>query len=100
MARVMFHAKTLPCYFRDEVENTSCYIHNRVTICPRTKITHYELWKGRKPNVKYFHMFGSKCYVLIDREKRRKMDPMSDQGIFLGYAVKSMAYHVYNTLLQ
>ena len=36
--------------------------------------------------VKYFHVFGSKCYILADCEQRRKMDPKSDEEIFLGYS--------------
>ena len=35
---------------------------------PGTKKTLYELWKGRKPNVKYFKIFGSTCFILKDRE--------------------------------
>lgn len=31
--------------------------------------------KRRKSNVKYFHVFGSKFYILADKEQRRKMDP-------------------------
>jgi len=54
------------------------------------------MWKGRKPTVKYFHVFGSKCYSLADREQRRKMDPKSDGGIFLGYSINSRACKVFN----
>ncbi|MCI00728.1 copia protein, partial [Trifolium medium] len=59
--------------------------------------TLYELWKGRKPIVKYFHVFGSKCYILANREQRRKMDPKSDEGRFLGYSTNSRAYRVFNS---
>ncbi|XP_057432497.1 uncharacterized protein LOC130725270 [Lotus japonicus] len=31
-----------------------------------------------------------------DRELRRKLDPKSDEGIFLGYSTNSRAYRVYN----
>ena len=47
--------------------------------------------------MKYFHVFGSKCYILEDREQRRKMDPKSEEGIFLGYSTKSRTYRVYNS---
>jgi len=65
--RVMFHAKHLPYRFWAEAMNTTCHIHNRVTLKIGTTTTLYELWMGRKPTVKYFHMFGSKCYILSDR---------------------------------
>lgn len=96
MARVMLHAKNLPYYLWIEALNTTCHIHNRVTIRLGTEVTHYELWKGRKPNVKYFHMFGSKCYILVEREQMRKMNHKSDEGIFLGYSINSKSYMVYN----
>jgi transposase InsO family protein len=63
-ARVLLHAKHLPYRFWAEAMNTACHIHNRVTLRTGTTTTLYELWKGRKPTVKYFHVFGSKCYIL------------------------------------
>ncbi|KAL0553675.1 hypothetical protein IC582_007576 [Cucumis melo] len=96
MARVMIHAKNFPLNFWAEVVNTACHIHKRVTTRFGTTITLYELWKGRKPNVKYFHIFGSTCYILADREYHRKWDVKSNQGIFLSYSQNSRAYRVFN----
>ncbi|CAM8929272.1 unnamed protein product [Rhodiola kirilowii] len=59
MARVMIHAKKIPLKFWSEAMNTACHIINRVTIRTGTEKTCYELWKGKKPTVKYFHIFGS-----------------------------------------
>jgi len=96
----MFHDKHLPYRFWAEAMNTACHIHNRVTLRSGTTTTLYGLWKGRKPNVKYFHVFGSKCYILSDRDYRRKMDPKSAEGIFLGYCTNSRAYRVYNSKIE
>jgi len=96
-ARVMLHAKHLPYRFWAEVMNTTCHIHNRVILRTGTTTTLYELWKGRKPTVKYFHVFGSKCYILSDRDYRRKMDPKSDEEIFFGYSRNNKAYKVFNS---
>ncbi|CAJ2645128.1 unnamed protein product [Trifolium pratense] len=96
-ARVMLHAKNVPYKFWAEAMNTTCYIHNRVTLRKGTATTLYELWKNRKPTVKYFHVFGSKCYILADREPRIKLDPKSDEAIFLGYSTNSRAYRVFNS---
>lgn len=93
MARVMLHTKNIPYYLLAEAMNIIYHIYNRVTIFPETKVTHYELWKGRKQNVKYFHVFGSKCFILVDQEKKSKMDPKS---IFLGYSINNISYRVYN----
>ncbi|TYK05471.1 Copia protein [Cucumis melo var. makuwa] len=96
MARVMIHAKSLPLNFWAEAVNTACHIHNKVTTRSGTTVTLYELWKGSKPNVKYFHIFGSTCYILADIEYHRKWDVKSDQGIFLGYSKNSRAYRAFN----
>lgn len=96
MASVMLHAKNLPYIFWVEVINIACHIHNCVTIRLGTKVTHYEIWRGRAPNMEYFHVFGRKCYILADRERRRKLDPKSDDDIFLGYSTNSRACHVFN----
>jgi hypothetical protein len=97
MARVMLHAKHVSLKFWAEAVFTACYTINRVYLRPGTKNTPYELWKGRKPNVKYFKIFESKCYVMRDREHLGKFDTRSDEGIFLGYATNSRAFRVYNT---
>ena len=91
MARVLIHAKALPLHFWAEAVNTMCHIHNRITTRSGTTVTLYELWKSRKPNVKYFHIFGSTCYILVDMEYHRKWDAKSKRGLFLGYSQNSIA---------
>ena len=76
--------------------NTSCHIGNRIFFRVGTKKTAYEIWNGKKPRVKYFRVFGSKCYILNDRENLGKFDAKSDKGIFLGYSTTSRAYKVFN----
>ena len=56
--------------------------------------------KVRKPNLHYLHVFGSKCYVLNDREHLRKFDPKSDESVFVGYILNNRAYRVYNIRTQ
>ena len=76
--------------------NTSCHIGNRIFFRVGTKRTAYEIWNRKKPRVKYFRVFGSKCYILNDRENLGKFDTKSDKGIFLGYSTTSRAYRVFN----
>ena len=59
-------------------------------------MTPYEIWRGKKPNLKYFHEFGSTRVILNNREKRSKFNVKSNQGIFLGYSLNNRAYKVYN----
>ena len=74
MARVMLLSKSLPPKFWAEALNTAVYVINRVYLRPGTLQTPYELWKGLKPNVKYFKTLGSKCYIFKDREPLGKFD--------------------------
>ena len=48
------------------------------------------------PNVKYSHVFGVTCYVLGDRDPRRKFDPKRNEGILLGYPRNSRTFCVFN----
>jgi hypothetical protein len=97
MTPVMIHSKNLAQHFWGEAINTACHIINRVYLRLETSKTPYEIWRGKKPTVKYFFIFGSKCYILRDRENLGKFDPESDEGIFMGYSTNSRAYMVYNT---
>ena len=96
MARVMLLNKQIPQKFWGEAVNASCHIGNRIYFRARMKKTAYEIWNGKKPKVKYFQVFESKCYILNDWENLGKFDVKSDEGIFLGYSTSSQAYRVYN----
>ncbi|RVW69235.1 Retrovirus-related Pol polyprotein from transposon TNT 1-94 [Vitis vinifera] len=95
MARTMLNQYELPTHFWAEAINTAYYTSNRTHMRPRTRKTCYELWKGKKPSVKYFRVFGSRCYVLKDHENLGKFESKSEEGIFLGYSSKIRAYRVY-----
>ena len=57
--------------------------------------TPYELWFGHLPSVKYFRIFGRKFYIKRD-DDIGKFNPRSDEGMFLGYSLKSKAYRCFN----
>ncbi|GJY11431.1 retrovirus-related pol polyprotein from transposon TNT 1-94 [Tanacetum coccineum] len=69
---------------------------NRSIIHTRHNKTPYELIRGRKPNVQYFHVFGSLCYPTNDRDDLGKMKPKADIGIFVGYSESSRGFRIYN----
>ena len=97
MARTMFCENNLPKYFWGEAINTSCYVINRVSIRPMLSKTPYELYKGRKPNISHLRSFGCKCFILHNgKHPIGKMDVKSDEAIFMGYALNSKAYRVFN----
>ncbi|GMH05098.1 hypothetical protein Nepgr_006938 [Nepenthes gracilis] len=100
MARTMMQCQNIAMHFWGEAVNTACHKINRVYLRPGIETTPYELWKGKKPNVKYFHIFGCQCFILRDRENLGKFDSKSDEGIFLGYSLTSRAYRVFNLRTQ
>ncbi|CAL9005708.1 unnamed protein product [Prunus brigantina] len=97
MARVLLKSAKLTDHFWAEAISTACYTSNRVFFRPHTKSTPYEIWKGKKPNIKHLWTFGSKCYIHKDRESLGKFDGRGDVGIFLGYSMNSKAYKVFNS---
>ena len=96
MAKDMLHNKEMAKDLCGKVVNTTCHIVNRAYFRPGTKKTSYELWKGRKPNVKYFKIFGVTCFILKDKKNVGNFDTQSNEGIFLGYSSRSKAYRVLN----
>jgi hypothetical protein len=60
------------------------------------KKTSYELLTGKKPNVSYFRVFGSKCFILVKRGKKSKFAPKAVEGFLLGYDSNTRAYRVFN----
>ena len=97
MARTMLCENNLPKYFWGEAINTLCYVINRISIKPMLSKIPYELYKGRKPNISHLISFACKCFIL-NNEKHPigKMDAKSDEAIFMGYALNSKAYKVFN----
>ena len=49
---------------------------------------------NKKPTLKYFHVFGAKCFTLKDDEHIGKFESKAHEGIFLGYSLESKAYTV------
>ena len=82
-ARTMLNEANLHMYFWAEVVSTTCYTQNRTLINKMHEKTPYELMANKKPSVKYFHVFGGKCYVLKDDEHLGKFDVKDEEGIFL-----------------
>ena len=95
-ARTLLQESKLPRSFWAEAVNTGCYVLNRVVIRPILEKTPYELLRNKRPNISYFKVFGSKCFVLKKIDKDGKFDAKSYEAIFLGYSLTSRAYKVFN----
>jgi hypothetical protein len=96
MARTMLDEYKTSDRFWDEAINTACYSINRLYLHRMLKKTLYELLTGKKPNVSYFRVFGSKCFILIKRGRSSKFAPKAVEGFLLGYDSNTRAYRVFN----
>ncbi|GKA83609.1 retrovirus-related pol polyprotein from transposon TNT 1-94 [Tanacetum coccineum] len=76
--------------------NIACYTQNCSLIHHRYNKTPYELMQDKKPDLSFFHVFGSLCYPTNDHEDLGKFDAKADIGIFVGYAPTKKAFRIYN----
>jgi hypothetical protein len=73
-----------------------CHATNRLYLHKLLKKAPYEPLTGNKPNIFYFRVFGSKCYVLQNRSSSSKFAPKVYEYFLLGYDSNSCAYCVFN----
>ncbi|GJZ35454.1 retrovirus-related pol polyprotein from transposon TNT 1-94 [Tanacetum coccineum] len=86
----------LPEFLWAEAMATACFTQNRSIIHTRHNKTPYELLRRRKPNLEYFHVFGSLCYLTNDRDDLGKIKPKADIGVLIGYSETSRGFRIYN----
>jgi hypothetical protein len=96
MARTMLDEYKTSDRFWVEAINTACYSINRLYLHRIQKKTSYELLTGKKSNVSYFRVFGSKCFILTKRGRKSKFAPKVVEGFLLGYDSNTRAYRVFN----
>ena len=92
----MMEAKTLPPKFWAEVVNCASYIQNRVSHKQLDGVTPFKAWSGHKPNVTHFRKFGSKAWARIPTEKRKALQPQSQECLFVGCSEDSKGYNLIN----
>nr|GEV59639.1 integrase, catalytic region, zinc finger, CCHC-type, peptidase aspartic, catalytic [Tanacetum cinerariifolium] len=71
--RTMLSAAKVPLFFWAEAIATSCFTQNHSLVIPHHEKTPYQIINERKPSVKFFHIFGSVCYIVRDGENLDKM---------------------------
>jgi hypothetical protein len=96
MARTMLGEFKTPEWFWSQAVNTACHAINRLYLHRLLKKTSYELLTGNKPNVSYFRVFGSKCYILVKKGRHSKFAPKAVEGFLLGYDSNTKVYRVFN----
>ena len=59
--------------------------------------TPFHGWMGKRPDFSYLRVFGSECYYVTPKNKRKKLDVRSRPGIMLGYPQLSRCYKIWDT---
>ncbi|GJW00208.1 retrovirus-related pol polyprotein from transposon TNT 1-94 [Tanacetum coccineum] len=72
-ARTILSAAKVSLFFWAEAIATSCFKQNHLIVIPRHEKTPYHIINGRQPSIKFFHIFGSLCYIVRDGENLDKM---------------------------
>jgi hypothetical protein len=81
--------------FWPEAHQYSNYARNRSPTKALTKTTPYEVFYKKKPDVSTLRIFGSRCHVRIPKDKRKKLDAHSIDGVFCGFADQHKAYNIW-----
>ncbi|GJV82354.1 zinc finger, CCHC-type containing protein [Tanacetum coccineum] len=80
--------------FWGEAMLTACYLLNRVPN-KRNRITPYELWTKKKPNLNYLRVWGCRAVVKLPDPKLKTLGERGIECIFVGYAEHSKAFRFY-----
>jgi hypothetical protein len=94
-ARAMLHDQGLPLFLWVEACNTAVYLQNQSPHRVLGDKTPEEAFSGKKLEVGHFRIFGCLTYSHVPSEKRTKLDPMTEKGIFVGYSETSKAFRIY-----
>ncbi len=95
-ARCMIKHAKLSDSFWAEAVNTAAYLRNRIPSTACKNRSPYELWHGKKPDLKHLRVFGCLAYSHIPENLRSKFDSKAVKCRFLGYSTQSKAYRVFD----
>ena len=54
-----------------------------------------EAFFGKKPDISHLKIFGSPVYIHVTKDVRKKPEPTTKVGIFVGYTDTPQNYRVY-----
>lgn len=95
MARCMLLNSEMENNFWGEAILMANHIRNRSPTSSLNKEIPYEKWFGKRVNINYFRVFGTKTYIVDERITRGKMDQRSKEGYLVGYSEQCKAYRIY-----
>lgn len=92
--RAMLAESELELSFWGEAIVTANFVRNRSPTATKDK-TPWELFYGHKPDVAFLRAFGSDAYVHIPKERRNKLEPVSEKGVLVGYTPGGNGYRIW-----
>jgi len=95
---IICHSTLLESLWGEALKTTN-YILNRVPTKAATK-TPYELWIGRKPSLKHFHVWGCPAEARPYKPNEKKLDFRTISSFFIGYSDRSRGYKFYDPILK
>ena len=54
-----------------------------------------EAFSGKRPDISHLRIFGSPVYIHVTKDARKKLEPIAEVGIFVGYTDTPRKYRVY-----
>lgn len=82
--RALLYGAALPAKYWSAALTHAAYLHNR-RVHHGTKTTPFQMWYGRKPDLRRLRVFGSRVCVKKTGYRRAKLDRHDFTGIFIGY---------------
>ena len=93
--RSLLTSANLPVHWWGEAAQCANYMRNRASHSSvRKKMSPYQKWTGRRPQIDRMHIFGCRVTVLKSPPKQAKLHPKGVEGIFLGYSAGSAGYRL------
>src|SRR3569623_2150553 len=83
----------LPRVLWAEALMTANYTRNR-TVASAHGMTPWDAFLGKEPELGHMRVFGARAFAHVPKQQRRKLDPVSERGVFMGYEPDSKAYRV------
>ena len=85
----------------NETLKTAAYILNQVPTKAAVKTPYdYELWTGREPILKHFHIWGFPAEARLYRLNEKKLDSKTVSSYFIGYYKRFKGYKFFDPTLR
>ena len=93
--KAMLHDHGLPLKLCSESCDTTVYVQNCIPHRILEMKTLEEAYSGKRLDVGHFRIFGSSVYFHVTKYAWKKLEPIIELGIFVGYTDTPHNYRVY-----